>query len=436
MSVSVVGISHHSAPLEVRERFALAPGAGDSVVQALVSAGCTEAVALSTCNRTELYLRAPLNRIDAPALGARFLSANSGMGEREAGPYLYTLQDDEAVRHLFRVVSSLDSMVLGEAQIQGQVREAYGRAVELRGDTYTVGPVLSRLFEIALRVGARVRRETRLGEGAASIPGAAIQLAGKVFGSLAGRRALVLGAGEMSELTAQCLQQEGVRGIVVTNRTEDRAREMASRFGGTPQSFERLPELLEEADLVVAATAAPHAVLTRPTIEAALRRRRRSPLVILDIALPRDVEPSVGDLPGLFLYDLDDFSRMIAGTLERRSSEVETAERIIEDGVDEFTRWQRARTVVPVIRALRGSAEDVRQRELRRARRLLRNLSDEEFAAVEVLTRQLLNKVLHTPTTRLREAAAEGRASEVADLARYLFSLDDERQRFRNGEGE
>lgn len=436
MAVSVVGISHHSAPLAVRERFALPPEVATSVVQDVVSAGCSEAMLLSTCNRTELYLYAPLGRIDAPALGTRFLSAHSGLGESEAGSYLYSMGSASAVRHLLRVVSSLDSMVVGEAQIQGQVKEAYGRAVELRGDTYTVGPVLSRLFEVALRVGARVRRETRLGEGAASIPGAAVELACKVFGSLNDRRAVILGAGEMSALTAQCLRDRGVHGIVVTNRTEEHAQEIARRFGGTPQGFERLPELLPDADLVVSATSAPHAVLTRSMVQAALRRGRRSPLVVLDIALPRDVEADVAGLPDVFLYDLDDLSRVITGTLERRRSEVATAERIVEEGVDEFQRWYRSRSVVPVIRALRGSAEDVRQRELRRARRLLRDLSDEEFAAVDLLTRQLLNKVLHAPTTRLREAAAEGRAGEVADLARYLFSLDEQRNRNPDGEAE
>jgi glutamyl-tRNA reductase len=425
MAVSAVGISHRTAPLEVRERFAFEPEAGRSVVQDLVSAGCAEAVLLSTCNRTELYLFAAGGEINAPELGARVLCERSGMGESEAGPYLYKLRERSAVQHLFRVVSSLDSMIVGEAQIQGQVKAAYGRATENGNGTLRVGPVLSRLFETALHVGARVRKETRLGEGAASIPSAAVELARKVFGSLEGRHAVVLGAGEMAALTMECLRSEGVSGVVVSSRTELRARDVAERFGGRAAGFEQLPSLLAEADLVAAATSAPHVVLTRAMVEKAVHGRR-TPLVILDIALPRDVEPAVGQLNKVFLYDLDDLSRVVTGTLERRRSEMGVADGIIDEGVEEFWGWYRARSAVPVIRALRDRAEDVRQQELQRARRLLRDLTAEEFDAVDTVTRQLLAKLLHAPTTRLREAAAEGRGAELMDAARYLFSLDDE----------
>jgi glutamyl-tRNA reductase len=430
MAVSAVGISHRTAPLEVRERFAIPPEAGESIVQDLVSAGCAEAVLLSTCNRTELYLFAPGEAVNAPELGAKVLCQRSGLGENEAGSYLYTLRERKAVQHLFRVVSSLDSMIVGEAQIQGQVKAAYGRAVETDSGILKVGPVLARLFETALHVGARVRRETKLGEGAASIPSAAVELARKVFGSLEGRRAIVLGAGEMAALTLECLRADGVRGVIVSNRTELRGRNVAERFGGSAVRFDQLPALLTEVDLVATATAAPHPVLTHAMVEKAVHGRR-NPLVILDIALPRDVEPEVGSLPRVFLYDLDDLSRVVAGTLERRRSEMDMADSIIDEGVDDFWSWYDARSAVPVIRALRGQAEDVRQRELQRARRLLRNLSDEEFEAVDVLTQQLLAKLLHTPTTRLREAAANGHGAEVMRAARYLFSLEDE----RDGEG-
>jgi glutamyl-tRNA reductase len=314
-------------------------------------------------------------------------------------------------------------MIVGEAQIQGQVRDAYGRAIELNGDTLTVGPVLSRLFEMALAVGARVRTETRLGAGAASIPSAAVDLARKIFGTLRGRRAIVLGAGEMSALTLQCLNDAGVASIVVTSRSEARARELVEAHGGEAASFERLQELLGEADIVATATAAPHALLTRPLVERARAHRRSRPLLILDIALPRDVEPDVGELDDVFLYDLDDLSRVVEGALEQRRSEVALAEAIIAQGVEEFLGWYRGRDVVPVIRALRGRAESLRVQELERARRALRDLSPEQFDAVDALTKQLLAKLLHDPTTRLREAAAEGRNGEVADLARYLFSL-------------
>lgn len=424
MSLAVIGVSHRTAPLEVRERFVVDAAASADALRRLATTGCNEAVLVSTCNRTELYLRVPDAQPEAPTLGARFLSHHAGMHEHEADRYLYTLHDEAAVEHLFRVVSSLDSMVLGEAQIQGQVKSAYERATGTDGG-FAVGPVLARLFESALKVGGRVRSETRLGTGAASIPSAAIELARKIFGALKGRRALVLGAGEMSELTMECLRGEGVQDILVSNRTEARAREVAARLGATAAPFDRLPQTMSEVDIVVSATAAPHPVITRPLVEQAHVGGRKRPLLILDIALPRDVEPEVGGAPNVFLYDIDDLSQVVEGNLERRRSEVSVAEVIIRDGVLDFWQWYRGRNVVPTIRDLRGWAETVRDAETRRALQSLAHLAPRDQAAVEGLTRQLLAKLLHAPTTRLREAAAEGRDAQVLEVARYLFGLDD-----------
>jgi glutamyl-tRNA reductase len=426
MSVAVVGISHRTAPLEVRERFVVDAQASAAALRRLATIGCTEAVLLSTCNRTELYIRAQGAQLDAGVIGARFLSDHAGMPESDADRYLYTLHDDAAVEHLFRVVASLDSMILGEAQIQGQVRTAYELAVGTNDGDFVVGPVLARLFETALRVGARVRSETKLGSGAASVPSASIELARKIFGRLDGRRALVLGAGQMSELTMECLRAAGVHDIMVANRTAARAEEVSRRLSTRPVTFADVPALLREVDIVAAATAAPHAVITRALAEKALGEGRRTPLLILDIALPRDVEREVGSLPNVFLYDIDDLSQVIEGNLERRRSEIALAEHIIRDGTREFRAWYRGRNVVPLIRELRGRAEDVRSAETERALRALTHLSPADRAAVENLTRQLLNKVLHSPTTRLREAVAEGRGSEITDAARYLFGLGNE----------
>jgi glutamyl-tRNA reductase len=424
VSVAVVGISHRTAPLEVREKFVVDAHASAAALQRLAAIGCTEAVLLSTCNRTELYMRAPGEHADASVIGARFLSDHAGMPELDADRYLYTLYDGGAVEHLFRVVASLDSLVLGEAQIQGQVKAAYERAVETNSGDFVVGPVLARLFETALRVGGRVRSETRLGAGAASVPSASIELARKIFGSLKGRRALVLGAGEMSQLTMECLRGDGVTDILVANRTAARAEEVARRLDARAVSFEDLPSLLGSVDIVASATSAPHAVITRALVEQVLNGGRPTPLLILDIALPRDVEPEVGELPNVFLYDIDDLSQVVEGTLEKRRSEISLAEAIIRDGIHEFWAWYRGRNVVPLIRQLRGRAEEVRELETMRALRALRHLSAEDHAAIENLTRQLLNKVLHSPTARLREAAAEGREAEIADAARYLFGLE------------
>jgi glutamyl-tRNA reductase len=425
MSIAVVGVSHRTAPLEIRERFVVDAQASAHALRRLASIGCTEAVLLSTCNRTELYMRSPGTQPDAGIIGARFLTDHAGMPEADAERYLYTLHDDGAVEHLFRVVASLDSMILGEAQIQGQVKAAYERAVESNNGDFVVGPVLSRLFEMALRVGGRVRSETRLGAGAASVPSASIELARKIFGRLNGLRALVLGAGEMSELTMECLRAEGVHDIMVANRTAARAEEVAKRLNAVPAHFDDLPRLLAEVDILASATSAPHAVITRDMVQRALGQNRRTPLLMLDIALPRDIEHEVGELPNVFLYDIDDLSQVVEGNIERRRSEIGVAEQIITQGIREFWAWYRGRNVVPLIRQLRGYAEDVREAETTRALRSLQHLAPADRAVVENLTRQLLNKVLHSPTARLREAAASGREGEIAEAARYLFSLDE-----------
>lgn len=426
MSVSVVGISHRTAPLDVRERFVLDVQASEAALRHLVNgAGVAEAVLLSTCNRTELYLRDRDGHHSAATLGSGFLSQHAGFTPDQALRYLFTLEDRKAVEHLFRVVASLDSMVLGEAQIQGQVKTAYERAASLNGKDDVVGPILARLFESALRVGSRVRTETRLGTGAASIPSAAVDLARKIFGSLGGRKAVVLGAGDMSRLALQCLQDEGVTGVVVANRSEDHGRDVARHFGAESVSFSELPRMLQEADIVATATAAPHVVITRQLVQDALAGVRRPPLLIVDIALPRDVDPAVGEVDNVFLYDLDDLQQVVEGTLERRRSEVAVAESIIQQGVEDFWHWYRGRNVVPMIRALRGRAEAVRRSEVERVLRGLQHLSEDDRRRVEGLTRQLLAKVLHTPTTRLREAAASGRDTEIVEAARYLFSLEE-----------
>jgi glutamyl-tRNA reductase len=287
-----------------------------------------------------------------------------------------------------------------------------------------VGPVLSRLFQQALSVGGKVRSETRLGAGAASVPSAAAELARKIFGPLRGRTALVLGAGEMSELSLECLLGEGARGTVVASRSEARARALASRLGASFARFEEFAGALRSADIVVSATAAPHAVITRDLVLRSMPDGPDHPLLVVDIALPRDVEPGVGDIPNVFLYQIDDLRQIVEDNLERRQKEIPRAERIVQAGVADFWAWHSARDVVPLIRALRGRGERLRAAELERALRRLRHLPPEDQAAVEALSRQLLNKVLHAPTARLREAAASGRALDVMAAARYLFELD------------
>ncbi|MGH7462242.1 MAG: glutamyl-tRNA reductase, partial [Longimicrobiales bacterium] len=285
----------------------------------------------------------------------------------------------------------------------------------------------SRLFESALQVGSRVRSETRLGEGAASIPSAAVDLARKIFGSLRDRQAVVLGTGEMSELALECLSAQNAR-VTVVSRTQGRGRELASRARGSAVSSEELAALIPTADIIVTATAAPHAIITRPLIERVLIRGRREPLLIVDLALPRDVEPEVGEVNNVFLYNLDDLHQVIEGTLEKRKAEVPFAEAIIHSGVLDFWSWYRTLDVVPLIRQLREHAEHLRVQEVERAFKALPHISEADRAAVDALTRQLLAKLLHQPTVRLREAAATGENSEIVDAVRILFELEN-----RNG---
>ena len=423
MSLAVVGISHRTAPVEVRERLAFSRADVPGALQRLVGTGTSsEAVLLSTCNRTEIYFIGSNGEAEATV---RRLLEEQWTGPQPLSGFLYAQRGRAAVDHLFRVTSGIDSMILGEPQIQGQVRDAYRIAADSATEGPTVvGPVLNRLFQSALGVGGRVRSETDVGMGAASISSAAVELAKKIFGSLDGRRALVLGAGEMSEVTLECLRSEGVQSCVVANRSFDRAAELAERWQGRAVHWESLGEELPRADIVICSTAAPHPVLTRERLRAALPGGAKRPLCIIDIAIPRDVEPRVGDEANVFLYNIDDLQQIVDDSLGRRRGEIPAAEAIITGAADEFWSWYVSLAAVPTIRDLREHGESLRRAEVERALRRLGHLSPEDREAVEALTRSLMNKLLHAPTVRLRKAAGNGRGVSVLDTVRYLFELD------------
>lgn len=425
MPLAVVGASHRTAPIELRERLAFGRAELPPTLLGLVGTGAvSEAVLLSTCNRSELYLAADDARAAVAAAEALF-AARLGW-ETLASSYLYVHSDRRAAEHLFRVAAGLDSMLLGEPQIQGQVRDAYTRAQSTAGASGpVVGAVLNRLFQTALGIGAKVRSETALAVGASSVPSAAVDLAKKIFDNLRGRQALVVGAGEMSEVTLECLRGEGVQTALVANRTLERARELAERWGGEAIGFDRLGAALGEVDIVICSTAAPHPVLTRGRFRAALPGGAQRPLCIIDIALPRDVEPSVGDEANVFLYNVDDLTHIVGGNLDRRRAEIPAAEAIITEGVEDFWGWYAGLAVVPTIRRLREQGERLRQAETDRALRRLAHLAPEDRDAIAALTRSLTNKLLHAPTARLRQAVGNGRGTGVLDTARYLFELDD-----------
>jgi glutamyl-tRNA reductase len=416
MAVIVLGVSHHGAPLDVRERLAFRqPEVVPALERLRELAGAREGVLLSTCNRTELYLVEGEGEAATPAW--ELLAERLGA---DASGYGYVRRDREAAAHLFRVASGMDSMVIGEAQIHGQVRDAWETSRPASG------AVLNRLFQSALLVGGRVRSETTLGHGALSVSSAAVQLSKKIFGGLAGRRAMVLGAGEMAELALASLQQEGVRAAVVANRTFERAQALAAQYGATAVHYDAAWDALADVDLLLCSTAAPRPVVNVERVRAAVERRGDRPLCILDIALPRDVEPAVAKLDNVFLYDLDDLHAVVNANLERRHAELPAAEVVIGEEVEKFWQWVAGLAAVPVLTQLRGEMDRVRERELAAAMRRLSDLTPAQRAAVEHFSQSLMNKFLHEPSVRLRAAAANGRGLGVVDAARYLFALDEQ----------
>ena len=414
MALTLVGINYRGAALDVRERLAYRATEVASVLEDLRNTtAAREAVLLSTCNRTELYVVSD-DQDPVPAVWERW---SHRVGE-DASAIGYVRRDREAVSHLFRVACGLDSMILGEAQIHGQVRDAWESC---RAQS---GPVLNRLFQTSLSVAGRVRNETSIARGAASVSSAAVQLAKQIFGSLAGRRAMVLGSGEMAELALECLADQGVRASIVANRTFERAAELAARYDAVAMHYDECWGALADVDVLLCSTAAPHAVVSVDQVRPAVAARRDRPLCILDIALPRDVDPAVGELDNVFLYDLDDLQAVVSSNIERRRAEVPTAEDLIASETARYWDWLAGLAAVPVLTEMRSHMDTVRARELADALRRLPNLPESDRAIVEEFSRSLMNKFLHEPTVRLRAAAANGRGLGVVDAVRYLFGLE------------
>jgi glutamyl-tRNA reductase len=404
----LVGISHHCAPVELRERAALDRERAGELARQLAGE-TSEAVCLSTCNRTELYLAD-----DSAEEAERKAEAALLALEAELGPALYRLRDEAAALHLFRVAAGLDSMVPGEGEILGQVRAAF--------EAGAAGPVLDRLFREALRAGRKARLETAIGESPASTSSAAAALAEQVFGDLRGRRILLIGAGKVGELAARSFRSRGADIAFVANRSVDRATELADRAGGEALPLERVEDELVRADVVLSSTSAPGWILDREAVARVVPSRRGRPLFLIDLAVPRDLDPAIHELDGCYLYDIDDLEAVVAETLAGRRREAERAESIVAAEAERFREWQAARDVVPAITSLRARAEEIRAAELRRAK-----LSDSERRAAESVTAAVLNKLLHLPTIRMKEAAAAADGVIYADAVRHLFGLEDER---------
>jgi glutamyl-tRNA reductase len=411
VNLALVGLSHQGTPVAVRERaFVPLPQARDLAVS--LAAGDGEAVCLSTCNRTELYLVGE----DAERRALEALASLSGLPGEQLRAVVYRLSDEAAALHLFRVAGGLDSLVPGEGEILGQVRSAFEMGV--------TGSVLDQLFRQALHAGKKVRAETAIAESPASVSSAAAALAQQVFGQLDGCRVLLVGAGHVAELAARSLAARGARIAYVANRSTQHAAELAARFAGEGISFDRLGDVLGAVDVVVSSTGSPGRVLARGDVEAALRARKGRPLFLIDLAVPRDLDPAIHELDGCYLYDIDDLESVVASSLAGRRREAARAEAIVAEEAESFREWQASREVVPAIASLRAWAEEIRAAELARVRGRL-GLSESQEEAVDSITAQIVNKLLHPPTVRLKEAAAGSDGGSYAQAVRHLFDLGD-----------
>ena len=421
MRLLLVGLSHRTAPVELRERVDFqARGVGDALA-ALASRGSTrEAAIVSTCNRAELYVACDDVMATRGDL-VEFVSTFNDVPRGDVAPHLYDAADLEAARHLFRVAAGLESLVVGEPQILGQVKDAHTVATM----SQTAGPVLNRLFHASFAVGKRVRTETGLGSGAVSVGYAAVSLARKIFGDLAGRNVLVVGAGEMGKLTALHMKSQGVHHITIVSRTIAHAARAAEAIGGASAApWEELDAQLEASDIVITATGAAAPILTKAHIESAMRRRRSRPLFIIDIALPRDVEAAAGEIEQVFLYNIDDLQATVRENLARRESEVARAEAIVAEETQKFGAWFRARGAIPTVVALRQRFEAIRRAELDRLESKLASMSPDARARVDEITHLIVEKLLLTPTEQLKAVGDTEAVSAYTEALTRLFGLD------------
>jgi glutamyl-tRNA reductase len=413
-----LGISHKTAPVAVRERLALTTKEGQALCRELVETeAIREAVAISTCNRTEIYLVGDPVGAESELLSR--LAQRAGTRPTELTDAMYAPRNCDAARQLYRVVSGLESMIVGEAEIQGQAKRAYEAALEAG----TTGPLTNRLFTAALQTGKRVRSETTLGEGRASVSSVAVGLARDLIGpELAARDVVIIGAGETSELTARALAQEGVRTIFVANRRADRARSIAERFGGSVSSLHDLPDRLVEADIVVSSTSSPHPIIGVDELALVMREREGAPLLLIDIAVPRDIEAACGELEGVTLYDIDDLQAVVARNRQVREDERAQAEAVVEDEIQRFARWMGTLDVMPTIAALREHGDAIVEQVLAENEGRWESASPRDRARIEALARSLMARLLHEPTIRLKSVDRDGGHGRV-QFARELFGL-------------
>ena len=420
MPLVLVGLSHHTAPLEVRERIGISRSMLPAALDRLASEGCDDAVLLSTCNRTEVYVIAA----DPAAMGERIVACLSdyrGVGREDIDAALYVRTDADAARHLFRVAAGLDSLVVGEPEILGQVKDAYKSASEARG----TGAVINRLFHGAFAIGKRVRTETGLAEGAVSLSYASLTLARKIFGDMRHQHVVVFGAGEMARLSAVHFH-EHVASTTIATRRQDRGEALAAEIGGRTTPWEARFEALAQADILVSATGSPDLVVRKADLRPVLAARRGRPMFVVDLAVPRDVDPDIGGLEEVFLYNIDDLRGIVEENLARRQDAVNKAERLVNDEVNAWFGWVRSRAAIPTVVALRSRFERVRQAELERLAPRLAGLGPDAKARVDEITRLMVEKLLLTPTEQLMAIDDHETMDTYSSALRRLFALDDD----------
>jgi glutamyl-tRNA reductase len=417
-----IGMNHETAPVELRECLATDPDNAKKVLDSMKDLRCiNEGLFLSTCNRVEALFTTEAEEESKKSI-ISLMSRLGNIPEEKFSPSLYTFEDRDAVSHVFRVASSLDSMVLGEPQILGQIKEAYGHATTQK----TSGVILNRLMHKAFHVAKRVRTETEVSEAAVSISYAAVELAKKIFHVLDEKKVLLIGAGEMAELAAKHLMTHGVKKVVVANRTFDRAVQVAELFNATPVSFDEIDSQLLDVDIVVTSTTAPEYIITHDRVKGSLRKRRNRPLFFIDIAVPRDVQPKVNNLDNVYVYDIDDLKGVIELNMAQRQQEAIKAERIVQEEVVKFEKWLKTLEVVPTIISLREKAEFIVQAELKKSSSALGELTPSQKEAIEFLTRSIAEKVINDPIVFLKRKANRPTMKTYLNVTRKLFNMDKE----------
>lgn len=420
--VILVGLNHRTAPVELRERIAFPEEGLDRSMETLYNlSNLDEGLILSTCNRVEIYAATKDSEKGVEEI-KDFIAQQHHLHVSEFEDTLYVLQGEESVKHLFRVASSLDSMVVGEPQILGQIKGAYRVAHAAK----TTGVLLNKLLHKAFSVAKRVRTETSIGNRAVSVSFVAVELAKKIFAHLEGREVLIIGAGEMCELAAQHLVRAGAQKILVTNRTWDRAMELAERFQGEALPFTELPHALLRADIIISSTGSPDVIVKKEEVSTIIRQRKQRPLFFIDIAVPRDIEPQVNTIDNVYLYDIDDLQEVAEANMKDRQHEARKAEAIVATEVEQFCRWYQSLELVPTIVSLQEKMEEMRKKELEKTLSTLPAVSDKERRAMEVLSEAIVKKILHGPITLLKKQDLNSEGESYVDVVKKLFRLDEE----------